>query len=395
MMKSTDNPPQGTVFTSPAGDFALLPLHSFPGSPLQAWNAADTLLLKQCEALIPEELALEEKRVLLVNDSCGALAIGLHALKPVSWNDSHCSHLALQRNLHRNALAEDAVGWVHASELPEGSFDLVLIQIPKSLPLLTHQLTQLRPLLHEKSVVLGGAMVKHLSPAMIQCFESIIGPVQVSLAERKARTVRAQFDLALQPPAIHPTRYRIEQTPIELCNHPGVFSQSKLDIGTRFLLEHFPEVGQRQRIVDLGCGNGALGCFAGWRNPQAELLFVDESALAIESARASFANSSLRNTAHFLQSDGLDTPDSGNSRPVDLILCNPPFHAGNQMDSGIALRMFQQSAQHLHANGELVVVGNRHLDYHRSLKRWFRQVSLTASNRKFVVLSAKQPARKT
>jgi 23S rRNA (guanine1835-N2)-methyltransferase len=45
----------------------------------------------------------------------------------------------------------------------------------------------------------------------------------------------------------------------------------------------------------------------------------------------------------------------------------------------------------LKVDGELWVVGNRHLDYHIKLKRWFKRVELAASNTKFVVLKATSP----
>ena len=50
--------------------------------------------------------------------------------------------------------------------------------------------------------------------------------------------------------------------------------------------------------------------------------------------------------------------------------------------------MFRHSARVLRDGGELWVVGNRHLDYHLKLRRWFSSVEVVASNKKFVVLRA-------
>ncbi|MFK8042617.1 methyltransferase, partial [Congregibacter sp.] len=41
-------------------------------------------------------------------------------------------------------------------------------------------------------------------------------------------------------------------------------------------------------------------------------------------------------------------------------------------------------------DGELWVIGNRHLAYHSSLKRHFGYVELVTSNAKFVILRAAQ-----
>lgn len=56
---------------------------------------------------------------------------------------------------------------------------------------------------------------------------------------------------------------------------------------------------------------------------------------------------------------------------ADLILNNPPFHQQHAVGDGIAWNMFQQSRSVLKQNGELCVVGNRHLAYHVKLKKLF------------------------
>lgn len=54
----------------------------------------------------------------------------------------------------------------------------------------------------------------------------------------------------------------------------------------------------------------------------------------------------------------------------------------------IALRLFQQASRRLAPTGRLVMVGNRHLGYHRSLRRYFRQVRQLDASPKFVVFEA-------
>ncbi len=371
------------IYSSPFGDFKLQPRHFHPKSPLQAWNAADEMLLNHCA-----EQNLSAPRVLLVNDAAGALATCLHHWQPHSWNDSYCSRLALIQNLQRNDLPFDESSWIASTEQPRGIYDLVLVKVPKTLALLEYQLTLLRPHLHADTQIVGAAMVKHLSSAMVQCFERIIGPSQTSRAEKKARRIHTRFDqdLEIKPPL--PVTYGIDNTPLQLVNYANVFSQQKLDIGTRLLLQHFPsrcnEQQGTQHIVDLGCGNGALGCYAAWKNPHAQISMVDESYLALRSAEHSIAASALANRFNLINADSL------NNLPVaaDLILCNPPFHAGTHVDDNIAQRMFRDARNQLAPGGEMVVVGNRHLDYHNQLKRYFGRVTLVASNKKFVVLNA-------
>ena len=371
-------------FESPFGTVKLLPLHHHAKSPLQAWSAADELLLKALA-----DLHKQPTRLLVVNDPHGALATCLHAWQPISWNDSYCSKLAWQQNLYRNGLTAPAEHWLNADETPEGPWDVVLIKIPKSLALLEYQLATLRPHLTPNTRILGAGMVKHLSKSMIQCFERCLGPSQTSLAERKARLVHTELDPSLTVAAPSPTQYPVPGSELTLVNQPGVFSQQKLDIGTRFLLEHFPAVTGVEHILDLGCGNGVLACYAAQRNTTAQLTLLDDSWLALQSAKESITLNGITNPAHYLIGDGLD----GFEEQVDLILCNPPFHEGSRLDSNIAQRRFKGAKRCLTPEGRLVIVGNRHLGYHKTLQAHFKEVTLTASSPKFVVLTASRPRR--
>ncbi len=57
-----------------------------------------------------------------------------------------------------------------------------------------------------------------------------------------------------------------------------------LDIGTRLILAQIPASPDPIRNIDLGCGNSVVGLIAAERNPAAELIFVDESYMAVASA---------------------------------------------------------------------------------------------------------------
>jgi 16S rRNA (guanine1207-N2)-methyltransferase len=71
-----------------------------------------------------------------------------------------------------------------------------------------------------------------------------------------------------------------------------------------------------------------------------------------------------------------------------MILCNPPFHQQNTIGDHIAMAMFKESRRVLRKNGQLWVIGNRHLGYHVPLKRLFGKVSAVAGNAKFVIVKA-------
>ncbi|MCG8613953.1 MAG: methyltransferase, partial [Pseudomonadales bacterium] len=262
-----------TLFKTEFGQFDLRPSNFHPKSPLRAWNAADELLLNHLKQHCPVEFP----RILVVNDACGALAVSLHHYEPESWGDYYTGTQSLQLNLQRNQIESDRVDVLSSIDSLSGTYDVVLLQLPKTLSLLAFQLAHLRQHVRSDTLIVAGGMVKHMTPSMSELFEQYIGPVQASLAEKKARLLFCQLDETLEPAFPEATVYGIPDSPLQLVSHANVFSQQKLDIGTRFLLEHFPDTAKASRIVDLGCGNGALGLFAGWRNPAAELYFIDDS----------------------------------------------------------------------------------------------------------------------
>lgn len=368
---------------TPDGEFEL---HRYPARKrelLRAWDAADEYLLQKLSGQ-----NLQQQNTLILNDSFGALAVALHQLSPVSWSDSWLAQRGMRDNLERNGFDPDGVRMLAATQTPDESPALVLIKVPKSLALLEDQLIRLKPLLTEKSRVIVGGMVKTMPSSLWKMLEKIIGPTETSLAKKKARLIEVSVDTQLPlPENPYPKRWSLEGTEFEITNHANVFSREHLDIGTRFLMQKLPTTEGPKEIIDLGCGNGVLGLKAASQNPEAKLHFVDESYMAIASARETFRqlDASLER-AEFHLGDGLAAFDSNTA---DLILCNPPFHQSNAIGDTSAQAMFKESARVLRDGGELWVVGNRHLDYHLKLKYWFDSVEVATSNSKFVILKAK------
>ena len=368
------------------GEFTLrrLPLRS--NDVLQAWDAADEYLLN---TLAEMTLPLHGSRVLLINDSFGALAVALADFKPVSWSDSNLAQKSMSMNLTANGFAVDAVEWLDSVHTPDSSFELILIKVPKTLALLEDFLLRLRPSLTTQTTIILAGMLKNLPPSVWTLLERIVGLTRSSLAKKKARLVFCDFDPNLQVSVNpYPTSYKLEHTEWVICNHSNVFSREQLDIGTRFFLAHLPESAPAKTIVDLGCGNGVLGIMAALKHPEATVTFVDESFMALASARQNF-NTVFRGQRHaeFRIGDGLAEFEEAS---VELILCNPPFHQQQAIGDHLALRMFKQAYKTLETDGELWIIGNRHLGYSVSLKKIFGNSRLIAQNAKFVILQAKK-----
>jgi 16S rRNA (guanine1207-N2)-methyltransferase len=169
-----------------------------------------------------------------------------------------------------------------------------------------------------------------------------------------------------------------------LSNNANVFSRESLDIGARFMLAQFDKLPDSAHVVDLGCGNGVLGIMAKKSLPEARITFIDESFMALDSAKTNYlAATNNAADARFIIADSLT--DITLDKP-DLILCNPPFHQHNTVGDHIAWRMISQSFRALKRGGKLWVIGNRQLSYHSKIERLFGNCETIAANKKFVVL---------
>lgn len=372
------------VLESPFAQLRLIRQPEQQNEPLQAFDAADEYLLNH----VAEQGLPAGSRVLILNDSFGALAISLVAtMKVTSSSDSFLAIQALEKNLVLNGQAFDAVTVIPASEPLVGPFDCVLVRVPKTLALLEEQLIRLQGQLAPNAQVIAGAMIKHLPRAAGDLLERYIGPVQASLAVKKARLLITTPEAKEKFVSPYPSRYLLDEPAIELLNHANVFCREGLDIGTRAFLPHLPKNLGAARVADVGCGNGVLAIASALSNPQAHYTLVDESFMAVQSARENWQANLGDREVIVRAGDGLAGQEPNS---LDVVLCNPPFHQQQVVGDFLAWRMFQQAREALVVGGALYIVGNRHLGYHSKLAKLFRGVEQVAATPKFVILKARK-----
>lgn len=368
------------------GEFELNRLPKRPRELLLAWDAADEYLLNTlAEGLI----TLSTGRTLIANDSFGALAVALSTFYPHAISDSYLSQQATRLNLVVNGLPGHRVCLLNSLDTLDGLYDLVLMKVPKTLALFEDQLIRLHPHLLPTTQIIVAGMIKTMPASVWKLLERLIGPTTTSLAKKKARLIFTTVDQKLTVSSSpYPVCYRLENTEYLISNHANVFSRDSLDIGTRFFLQHLPIRQEACDIIDLGCGNGLVGLIAAERSAKAIVRFVDESFMAVASAKDNFQRAFRgQREATFRVGDGLVGMESGSA---DLIFCNPPFHQQNTVGDQIAISLFKQSHRVLRKGGELWVIGNRHLDYPNILNRLFGAHVVVAANAKFVIVQARR-----
>jgi 23S rRNA (guanine1835-N2)-methyltransferase len=340
---------------------------------LQAWDAADELLVDHFQAL---RMAASD-RLLILNDHFGALAANLPELNFDWYSDSYVSTRAAELNSSRD--------FPKLNQLEQGSgpYAGALGRIPKNLSFFEDELAHLSQRLKPGAEVVFTSMLKHLPKTSFELLEKYIGPTRTSLARKKARLIFARFEKAPSS-SPYPLRVKLEGFSLPFRHDSNLFSREKLDIGTRFFLEHVPE-GHFQRILDLGCGNGVLGIRAKQLNPHSHIVFSDDSRMATLSAEANFKT--------YFPSEVCEVHwthcfEQQKAQSLDLVLCNPPFHQGTTVGDHIAWQMFTDSRHALRTGGRLRIVGNSHLQYPGALKKIFGNCTVLAKNSKFTICEA-------
>lgn len=166
---------------------------------------------------------------------------------------------------------------------------------------------------------------------------------------------------------------------------PGVFSEGKVDPGSRALAAALPPL--KGVVCDLGAGWGWLSARVLASPDVASLDLVEAEALALDCARRNVADP----RATFRWEDA--TAWEGR---YDAVVCNPPFHAagaGRAADPALGQAFLAAAAGMLAPGGRLVAVANRHLPYEAALRTRFAEVVALREGGGYKVLDARRPLR--
>ncbi|MCI1832260.1 MAG: class I SAM-dependent methyltransferase [Bifidobacterium sp.] len=125
--------------------------------------------------------------------------------------------------------------------------------------------------------------------------------------------VRHQLSLSLQGHAVT----------VEVSH--GVFSSTRLDLGTSVLLRHVPQPPAEGDILDMGCGWGPIALALGMASPHARIWAVDVNERALDLTRSNARANHLGNIR------AVHPDDVAAQTDFDCIWSNPPIRVGKNV----------------------------------------------------------------
>src|SRR5699024_1399143 len=130
--------------------------------------------------------------------------------------------------------------------------------------------------------------------------------------------------------------------------HGLTFGAARLDPGTKLLLAtlqiHPPEqLTPEATVVDLGSGNGIIAAGLAHSVPVGRLIATDDSAAAVLSTTATLAANGIDGVEVMHHAGMVDHADASE----DVVVLNPPFHAGTHLTSDIESFLFEEAVRTL------------------------------------------------
>lgn len=167
----------------------------------------------------------------------------------------------------------------------------------------------------------------------------------------------------------------------------GVFAAHGLDPGTALLIENL-DLRRSDRVLDLGCGWGAVGIAAARSAPDGEVVLTDVNRRAARLAERNLRANRARNASVRV---GRSFEPLGSDR-FDVIATNPPYRAGREA----VLELLENAPTHLAAGGRLLLVGkgSQGIRFYQAwlAAHWAPQVRVLARASGYRVLEAPAPA---
>ncbi|MCK4284685.1 MAG: class I SAM-dependent methyltransferase [Candidatus Lokiarchaeota archaeon] len=108
----------------------------------------------------------------------------------------------------------------------------------------------------------------------------------------------------------------------------GVFSYSKIDLGTKIFIEHMIIPEKPSVMLDIGCGYGPIGIVLGYESPESLVFLIDINKHAIWCAKGNVKINLMNNRNVRTLSGNYFEPIKTKNLKFDGIYMNPPLRQG-------------------------------------------------------------------
>lgn len=133
---------------------------------------------------------------------------------------------------------------------------------------------------------------------------------------------------------------------LSFVSYTGVFSKQGIDFGSNLLLNTLPSFSN-EKVLDLGCGMGVVGCCLAKANPTANVVMSDVKKLGVLAANQNIVLNKITNAK------AIESFSFANIKELfHSIITNPPIRAGKK----VVYQMLSDSFDHLYPGGKLFVV---------------------------------------
>ncbi len=142
--------------------------------------------------------------------------------------------------------------------------------------------------------------------------------------------------------------YEVTDTLVVADTQPDLFSPKGLDMGSQLLLESVAKL-KYKKVLDWGCGWGAIALWIAKHSPHAKVTALDSDIAAVAATQANAKAEKLTNL-EVVASHGFTQLEDGIK--YNLICSNPPTHRGRE----VVDTMIAQSYNRLEDEGKLLLV---------------------------------------
>lgn len=309
---------------------------------------------------------------IVLHDLFGYLSCHLKASRPQVPITYASQKLAVSENAARNNCPEiQLIGLLDNWAITS----MALMKIPKSIDLFRLYLSRLAGSLDQNGLVMCGFMTRNFTPAWLKMAREYFEEVTQTKAQKKARIMILKNP---KPTAESLIDEFLDDEGNSWKQYLGVFSAGRIDLASRFLMDHIVLPKGYFQAVDVGSGNGVLAHFIKKKAPEALVHLTDDNFLAYESGKLNLSGNGVY--YHFSHDLSFLSPGS-----CDLVVTNPPFHFEYEINLDVAFQIFKEAYAALKGKGELWVVANNNLPYKTQLSKLFKQCKVIVQNRKFII----------